>query len=120
MRRCQQWPRGYAGDFETIEYLAAGADHSVPGTLGWHFEEILLHSPVVQQHRNKLMGQSHEIARAVKRRSAARVLSIACGGCLDWAPVLPYLKGFTGEIVLNDSEPATLELAERRLRPATN
>lgn len=22
LRRCQEWPRGYAGDFETIEYLA--------------------------------------------------------------------------------------------------
>jgi hypothetical protein len=34
MRRCQEWPRGQAGDFETIEYLAAGANRSCPGTLG--------------------------------------------------------------------------------------
>jgi hypothetical protein len=27
MRRCQEWPRGYPGDFETIEYLTAGANH---------------------------------------------------------------------------------------------
>jgi SAM-dependent methyltransferase len=119
MRRCQEWPRGYAGDFETIEYLVAGTNHSEPGTLGWHLEEILLHSAVVEQHRNKLRLQSLEIGGAVDRNKAARVLSVACGGCLDWLPVLPSLEGFAGEIVLNDCEPAALELAERRLRLAT-
>src|SRR5437588_819468 len=23
IRRCQEWPRGYAGDFETVEYMMA-------------------------------------------------------------------------------------------------
>lgn len=119
MQRCQEWPRGYAGDFETIEYLTAGANHSPPNTLGWHIEEILLQSPAVQQHRNKLTYQSLEIARAIARSPKARVLSLACGGCLDWIPILPSLREFAGQIVLNDSEPAALELAECRLRSAT-
>jgi ubiquinone/menaquinone biosynthesis C-methylase UbiE len=119
MRRCQQWPRGYPGDFETIEYLTAGINQSTRGTLGWHLEQILLESPVVRQHHNKMVRQSLEIERTVKANSAARVFSIACGGGLDWAPVLVYLKNFDGEIVLNDCEPAALELAERRLRSAT-
>ena len=119
MRRCQRWPRGYAGDFETIEYLAAAVNHSVRGTLGWHLEECLLRSAVVQQHLNKLQCQSREISSALVRSPNARILSIACGGCLDWAPVLPSLKQFTGEIVLNDFEPAALQFAEHRLRPVT-
>jgi hypothetical protein len=48
------------------------------------------------------------------------VLSIASGGCLDWVPVLPCLANFTGEIVLNDSEPAALELAAQRLSSVTS
>ena len=119
MRRCQEWPRGHPGDFETIEYLTAGGNKSLPGTLGWHIEEVLLESPVVQQHRNKLRRQAVEIGGAIMRNRAARVLSIACGGCLDWLPVLPCLKDFAGEIVLNDSEPAALQLAARRLGSAT-
>jgi hypothetical protein len=119
MRRCQEWPRGYAGDFETIELLAAGDNQSLPGTLGWHVEAALLESAVVQQHRNKLSRQSLEIGRALTRNKAAQVLSIACGGCLDWVPVLPCLENFTGEIVLNDSEPAALELAAQRLGSVT-
>jgi SAM-dependent methyltransferase len=119
MQRCQEWPRGYAGDFETIEHLAGGVNRSLPGTLGWHFEELLLHSPVVQQHRNKLTFQSREIACTMARNNAARIFSIGCGGCLDWLPVLPCLNGFEGEIVLNDFEPAALELAAQRLGSVT-
>ena len=119
MQRCQEWPRGYAGDFETIEYMVSGANQSLPGTLGWHIENILLESPVVQQHRNKLKCQSLEIAEAVMRSRTARVLSIGCGGCMDWVSILPDLKSFAGEIVLNDHERAALELAEQRLRPVT-
>jgi hypothetical protein len=66
---------------------------------------VLLEAPVVQQHRNKLRHQSLEIDGALMRNRAARVLSVACGGCLDWVPVLPRLQDFAGEIVLNDSEP---------------
>lgn len=119
MQRCQEWPRGYAGDFETIEYMVSGVNKSLPDTLGWHIEKILLESPVVQQHRNKLKRQSLEIAEAVMRKRTARVLSVGCGGRLDWAPILPDLKTFAGEIVLNDHEPAALDLAEQRLRPVT-
>ncbi len=119
MRRCQRWPRGYAGDFETIEYLAAGVNNSIPGTIGWHFEDIILHSPMAQQHRNKLDHQAKEIAQAVLRSRNARVLSVACGGCLDWASAMPCLENFAGEIVLNDFEPDALALAATRLRAAT-
>lgn len=119
MQRCQEWPRGYAGDFETIEYMVSGANQSLTGTLGWHIENILLESPAVQQHRNKLKCQSLEIAETVMRSRTARLLSIGCGGCMDWVPILPDLKTFAGEIVLNDHEPAALELAEYRLRPVT-
>jgi len=119
MQRCQEWPRGYAGDFETIEYMVSGANQSLPDTLGWHIEKILLESAVVQQHRNKLKRQSLEITEAVRRKRTARVLSVGCGGCLDWAPLLPDLRSFDGEIVLNDHEPAALEFAEQLLRPVT-
>ena len=102
-----------------LSILTAGTNHSVPGTIGWHFEQILLESAVVQQHRNKLEYQSLAILRAVGDSHSARVLSMACGGCLDWLPALRHLSDFTGEIVLNDFDPAALELAERRLRSAT-
>ena len=108
-----------AGQPSVIEYLVSGANLSLPDTLGWHIEKILLESPLVQQHRNKLKRQLLEITETVMRKKTARVLSVGCGGCMDWTQVLPDLKTFAGEIVLNDYEPAALELAEQRLRPVT-
>ena len=119
MRRSQRWPRGYARDFETIEYLAGGVNNSVPGTIGWLFEDIILHSPMAQQHRDKLDHQAKQIAQVVLRCCNARVLPVACGGCLDWASAMPYLENFAGEIVANDFEPDVLALAATRLRAAT-
>ena len=119
MKRCQQWPRGYPGDFETIEYLAGAVNRSDPESIGWYFEQILLQSPATRQHRNKLNRQTVEIVNGIKRRPDARIFSLACGGCLDWIPVLPDLVGFAGEIVLNDCEPAALELAESRFSAVT-
>jgi extracellular factor (EF) 3-hydroxypalmitic acid methyl ester biosynthesis protein len=118
--RCQQWERGYAGDFQTIEHLVGARNLSAPGTIGWHFEQILLEFSATPHHRNKLERQSVEFVRVIQRRPGARILSLACGGGLDWVPVLPLLAEFTGEIVLHDCEPAALESAESRLRAATS
>ncbi len=119
MGRCQTWPRGYAGDFETIEWLAGLENQNEPGTLGWYFDEVILNSPVAQQHRNKLECQTAAIAQCLLRKRDARVLSVACGGCLDWVPMLSCLSDFTGEIVLNDYEPEALSLASKRIGSAT-
>jgi hypothetical protein len=62
MQRCQEWPRGYAGDFETIEYMVSGANQSLPDTLGWHIEKISAAAP--QQAET----QSLEITEAVMRK----------------------------------------------------
>ncbi len=109
----------YAGDFETIEYLAGAVNRSKPATIAWHFEQILLESPVTQQHRNKLNRQTSEILSALERRSSARIFSLACGGCLDWIPAFSALQGFTGEILLNDHDPAALQLSASRFAAVT-
>jgi hypothetical protein len=74
------------GRFRDVEYLGQGTNQSVPGTLGWAFEEILLNSPAVRLHRNKLARRWEEIRRALRRNRSARVLSIACGG---WGRIRP-------------------------------
>src|SRR5262245_31745908 len=53
-RRLQDWPRGYPGDFETIEWLQTAVNKAVPGSLGWAIESYALTSAIAQQHRNKV------------------------------------------------------------------
>src|SRR5262245_22123589 len=54
VHRLQSWPRGYAGDFETIEYLCDAENRADAGTVAWAIEQYALQSPIAQQHRNKV------------------------------------------------------------------
>ncbi len=40
--RTQDWPRGYAGDFETIEYIIQGVNQAPKSTMGYYLESIIL------------------------------------------------------------------------------
>lgn len=118
--RCQQWPRGYAGDFETIETLLNGVNRSEAGTLGWYLEQVALTSAGAEQHRNKLTHQANRVGQTLRRKSDARILALACGGCWEWQTLGAVREGFTGEIVLQDVDGAALELAAQRVATATD
>jgi hypothetical protein len=45
VRRAQVWPRGYPGDFETIEQLVSQANRAPERTLAWLIESYCLGSP---------------------------------------------------------------------------
>ncbi len=116
----QTWPSGQQGDFRVVEHLAAGINRAAPKTFAYDLEQAILHSGIVQQHRYKLRCQSEAVSLALlKYANRPRILSLGCGGYRDLLPLLSALRDFQGEIVLNDIDPAALELAAERLRPAT-
>lgn len=117
IKRLQTWPRGYAGDFETIEYLCEGVNRAEPGTLPHALERYALNCDAAQQHRNKVARQGRLILDAFRRgRAHARVLSLACGGSRDIAPYAEELAGYGGTLVVNDVDPGALSLTQERLR----
>lgn len=117
IRRLQTWPRGYAGDFETIEYLCEGVNRAEPGTLSHALERYALNCGAAQQHRNKVAVQGRLILDAFRRgRGEARVLSLACGGSRDIAPFVTELAGYGGTLVVNDVDPGALALTQARLK----
>lgn len=118
--RLQRWPRGYPGDFETVEYICRGECFAPDATLEQHCETYSLNFPIAQQHRNKVWHQSRQIADAVLRNDRARILSLACGGCPDFRKVLPLLRRSEAELHLNDSDAEALAFAARELRPVAD
>lgn len=115
VRRLQTWPRGYAGDFETVEWICDARNRATPGSLGWAIEECALQSPVAQQHRNKVSLQADAIQRTIAAKPAARILSIGCGGCRDLRLVANRASTGAAEFVLVDADDDALEFAAGRL-----
>lgn len=109
-QRLENWPRGYQGDFETIEYLYNGINKSKPNTLEFFVEEYALRSAIAQQHRNKVDFQSMAILDTVrKKRPSCRILIVGCGSGLDIRRVEAMIQNYDCEIVLNDMDEKALE-----------
>lgn len=114
-QRTQDWPRGYAGDFETIEYIIDGKNKSVKNTLGYYLESIILNSPIVQQHRNKVSHQANLILDKAYENDNAKILSIGCGSSADLRGIQNSLKRTNVEITLFDMDEGALDCSSEKL-----
>jgi extracellular factor (EF) 3-hydroxypalmitic acid methyl ester biosynthesis protein len=116
--RLQNWPRGYPGDFETIEMMCrADSAGLLQGTTRC-VEEWALNCPPVQQHRNKIRRQAALMMETLLGASAAapaKVLSIACGPSRDVRLIAPLAPVCHGEIWLNDADADALEFSASKL-----
>ena len=114
LSRLQNWPRGYQGDFKTIEYICDGVNKTPPNSLAHYLEKIALASPIVQQHKNKVLWQSQQILN-VLHEDNAKILSIGCGGCRDLRLIEPAIKHSQAQFILNDIDQGAFNLAEKEL-----
>jgi extracellular factor (EF) 3-hydroxypalmitic acid methyl ester biosynthesis protein len=119
VRRLQEWPRGYPGDFETIEWLWRSANGAMPGTLGFALEAYALTSAVAQQHRNKVLFQAECIRETMAHKPDCRILSLACGSSPDIRSILPVVTP-TASFVLCDGDQDALDFSREALAPLGN
>lgn len=113
--RTQDWPRGYAGDFETIEYIIKGENKAPQDSLGYYLESIILNSPIVQQHRNKVSYQANLILDKVLEIENPKVLSIGCGSSADLFNIQKILKDASIAITLFDMDEGALTCSAEKL-----
>lgn len=116
VRRLQEWPRGYPGDFETVEYLCAGRSRAERGTIEDVCETYSLTRSIAQQHRNKVQHQAARILRTLLANpQSSRIFSIACGSCPDFRQIAAHLPALLGELWLNDSDSEALMFSAKAL-----
>ena len=116
--RCQEWPRGYHGDFETIEYLVNGTNKAPNKTLAYCCEHYALNSPIAQQHRNKILQQKQIIIETLQfKKRPNRILSIASGGSIDIRKALFEYPCSNSIFVINDIDKDALDFAKSKLSP---
>ena len=80
LERTYTKPRGYAGDFKTIEWIYQ-AEPGGQGRLGPLIDDLLLPLPCVQAVQNRRGLLAEEIRKTIETRTgdAAQVVSLACG-----------------------------------------
>lgn len=116
VKRMQEWPRKYPGDFETIEYICSLENKSLYGKIEYYIEEYALNSAIAQQHRNKVQRQSGIILDLLlNSRDTKKILSVGCGGSLDFNNIAKYIYNVPCDIVLHDIDSEALELSKKRL-----
>lgn len=116
--RLQSWPRGYPGDFETIEHLISQENRANQNTVGFAVEQYCLATALAQQHRNKMQCQATEILRVLLRegRSTPPVILVLAAGA---SPDVRYAANLLGSrdcrIVLNDTDVGAIEYSTKAL-----
>lgn len=113
--RIQKWPRGYAGDFETIEYIINGENKSPANTLTYYLEAVILNSPIIQQHRNKISHQAQLILNKALEIENVKVLSIGCGSSADLRCIQNVLQRTNINITLFDMDEGALGCSAHHL-----
>lgn len=115
-KRIQIWPKGYQGDYETIEYLYDAVNRAEKDSFAYYCEEYALQSQVAQQHRNKIQFQAQLILDTVLNgKMAPKILVIGCGGCKDIYSVKNYIKKRNFHLYLNDNDKDALNFAKVQL-----
>ncbi|MBI5664517.1 MAG: class I SAM-dependent methyltransferase [Nitrospirae bacterium] len=116
VKRLQDWPRNYPGDFETIEYICNPRNKSRYGKIEYYIEEYALNSSMAQQHRNKIQRQSDIVLDSLLNGKAGqKILSVGCGGSNDILHIEKFIRNIQCELVLHDVDSDALELSKKRL-----
>ena len=112
-RRVWEKPRGYAGDWETIEMMYRNSPSGV-GRVGKTFDAALLRQSGPTAARNRRPLLAAQITAAAEARPA-RVTSLACGPAREITDVLDKDAELLGEINLLDLDGTALDNAASEL-----
>lgn len=91
--RCYAKPRGYAGDFMTIEWFYQNSPDGV-GRLGPVLDRCFLNAPAARAVRNRrgLLGEHIRAALDQAKGQTARITSMACGPAAEVFDVFESLE----------------------------
>ena len=112
IKRIQTWPRGYQGDFETVELMSDGVVSNGLSSLSLCLEYYAQNLPITQQHRNKLVYQERLSTNAIK--NGKNILSVGCGGAIDIANSLKHFPEYAGDITFIDMDEDAIALVKNR------
>jgi SAM-dependent methyltransferase len=113
--RMTEWPRGYPGDFETLDLLLNGARESAAASVVGCCELYARNSSVAYQHRNKIAAQTERIRWACRMSGAPKLLIIAAGAGQDIVAAADDVGRAMVSVVVNDIDSDAIDECRSRL-----
>ena len=118
IKRCQDRPLGYMGDYITMERVLSIDRASDMNRLGHEIGRNILESSISQQHRNKIAREVHLIRETINDRDQANILCFSVGGCFHIRKVISFLKSREGyKLHLHDTYDEAIIRSKERLQP---
>lgn len=114
--RLKEWPRGYAGDFETIDHLYYRRNNHPHHSIKWMIDEYIYSSPIAQQHRNKISHQAKIISDAITNNNDARIAVLACGSGIDLKLIENVIINSNCTIYIIDQDQNAIDFTSKRCR----
>lgn len=102
VRHLQQWPRGYAGDFDAINAIADRVETAEFQSIYWAVGHYALNSTIAQQHREKLKIQADAIKAICAKFKQPCIISIACGSSRDIEQCQREIRESGARVILID------------------
>ncbi len=118
IKRCQDRPLGYMGDYMTIEQVLEVRKTSKVDSLGYEIDKSILESSLCQQHRNKINYEVNLMRQSINECEHADILCFSVGGCLHISKNLVFLGNRNNYTLhLHDTYPDAISLSKQRLSP---
>jgi extracellular factor (EF) 3-hydroxypalmitic acid methyl ester biosynthesis protein len=115
-KRVQSWPRGYQGDFETINYIIKSENLAREDSFEYQVEDYFLNSDICKQHKNKVARQAQLIKEVIAVKPCAKIISIGCGTSEDVKKCIDEIKWSDAEITLVDVDHDALSFSLQQLQ----
>jgi len=116
MTRSRTWPRGYAGDFQTLE----GIYQNIPLSegVGYYLDRYFLATtlPSAVRHRKNFLRSL--LDRELCSRPTAKLLDLACGSCRELVELAPVIQASGAHVTCVDFDSEALVFAANRMEYA--
>ena len=113
MNRARTWPRGYPGDYETIE--KAYNNQSLSDGIGRLLDRYFLSTTLANGIRYRRALMREILGEELRSRRGSRVLNIGCGPCREVVELAAAIKEAEATFTCIDFDADALMYSARRL-----